>query len=277
MIRGAAVADAFYPADKEVLSGQVEAMLARAKVSEQLKDAISFVAPHAGYNYSGAIAAYAYNAVALQSKARKIDTYVIIGPNHTGMGEPIAVSKQDWRTPLGIVKNDAELANQIISASPSITADEEAHMEEHSIEVQLPFLQSVVASPRCVFICMGRQSYDLSYELAMAIGKAEQKLKRNVTVIASSDMNHYESAETAGSKDMPALRAIERLEAKQFHELIKKSHDSACGYGPMAVSALFGFDHGARKGVLLKYGNSGEETGDYKSVVAYASMAFVPA
>lgn len=275
MQRGTAVAGSFYPANADELRRTIGSLLAKAKVDRSIaRGTVSFVAPHAGYQYSGSVAAYTYNLIASREAEKKTETFIVVGPNHTGMGEPIAVSMQDWRTPLGVVKNDVELSKQIVGSSHVISSDEDAHREEHSVEVQLPFLQSVADSPKCVFICMGDQSYDASMELVSAIEKAAARLRRSVTVIASSDMDHYESAKLAEAKDLPALKALETIDARLFNALIKKNNDSACGYGPMTVSALYAFDNGARKGTLLKYGNSGEATGDFKSVVAYASMAF---
>ncbi len=273
MIRGAAVAGSFYPADGAALKAMTTKMLAAA-VAPPAKGIHSFVAPHAGYTYSGSVAACAYRLVALQAQEKKIDTYVVIGPNHTGMGEPLAVSMQDWRTPLGLVKNDAELSKRIIAESHNISADEEAHAEEHSIEVQLPFLQSVVKEPRCVFICMGDQGLLASKILQDAVEKAASKLERSIAVIASSDLDHYEPAETAKRKDAPAVKELERVDGRAFWESIRKSGDSACGFGPITVSAMFARDRGASRGLLLKYANSGDITGDYKSVVSYASFAF---
>ena len=127
---------------------------------------------------------------------------------------------------------------------------------------------------KCVFICMGDQSYDTSIELSDAIAEACKATKRNVAVIGSSDFNHYESASIAEEKDTPAIEAITNMNPKEFQELIHSSNDSACGYGPISVAALFAKNVGAAKGTLLKYANSGEATQDFSSVVAYASIAF---
>jgi AmmeMemoRadiSam system protein B len=180
----------------------------------------------------------------------------------------------DWQTPLGVVKNDIELS-KLIAGAPGMSADEVAHGFEHSVEVQLPFIQKVLPGVGCSFICMGDQSYRASVELADAITGAAKRLGRRVAAIASSDFNHYESAETARKKDMPAIEAVLRLDAENFHELIRRSKDSACGYGPVTVAALFARRGGAKEGRLLKYGNSGDATDDYKSVVAYASIVFL--
>ena len=197
------------------------------------------------------------------------------GPNHTGFGYPISISAANWNTPFGVVGNDLDLSNEMALQSDKITIDEEANRMEHSIEVQLPFLQSVVKRPRCCFVCMGNQSLDYCRILSSAILKGAKTLGRNIVVIASSDFNHYESADIAKSKDMPAIEELESLRFEQFHKKIEELDDSACGYGPITVSAMFARSSGAESGILLRYSNSGDVTGDYDSVVAYSSMAFV--
>ncbi|MGB9732928.1 MAG: MEMO1 family protein [Candidatus Micrarchaeia archaeon] len=267
-------AGTFYPSDKNELSLFIENSLKSAKIEKPVEKAVSFVAPHAGYVYSGKVAAYTYKAIEARNRAKKIDTFVIIGPNHTGYGAPIAVSLQDWHMPFGVVKNDKELARLIVENSNISEFDEGAHAEEHSIEVQLPFLQKVVNEPSCVFICMGDQSVNASEELARAIIKSSEKLGRDVAIIASSDFNHYESAETAKKKDMPAIEALRRLDYIEFNKRLREAEDTACGYGPISVATIFAKEKGAKEGYLLKYANSGDVNNDYSSVVAYASIAF---
>ncbi len=276
MARKPAVADVFYPADAETLSRLVSGFVRKASAEGKgTGGAISVVAPHAGYVYSGQVAAYSFNALAESHRKRKFDSLVIVGPNHTGRGEPIAVSLQDWETPLGTVRNDAELSRKIIGFSEGISEDEEAHAGEHSVEVQLPFVQSAIGGVRCVFICMGDQSREACELLCGAVLSATKSLGRRVAMVASSDFDHYEPASVAKGKDMPAIEAIEKLDADGFRSLLSKSSDTACGYGPISVAAQFAKTRGAREGRLLKYASSGEVTGDYASVVAYASIAFL--
>ncbi len=273
MIRKPAVAGQFYPDQEGELSRMLDKLLADSK-AEVVAEGIAFVAPHAGYAYSGAIAAHTYAALRSAHSKRKFDSLVVIGPNHTGYGSPIAVSMDDWQTPLGVVKNDIELS-KLIASMPDMSADDIAHGFEHSVEVQLPFMQKTLPGVSSSFICMGDQSYKASVGLTNAITVAAKRLGRRMAVIASSDFNHYESAEIAKKKDMPAIDAILKLDAENFHEIIRRNEDSACGYGPITVAALFARRNGAKKGELLKYGNSGDATNDYKSVVAYASIVFV--
>ncbi len=273
VIRKLVVAGQFYPEQDGELSRMLGKRLAAAEVADAA-EGIAFVAPHAGYVYSGGIAAYTYAALLKAHSNRKFDSLIVIGPNHTGYGAPIAVSMDDWQTPLGIVENDAALSRTIANAL-GVSADEIAHGFEHSVEVQLPFIQRVLPDVSCSFICMGDQSFRAGIELTNAVIGAAKKLGRRVAVIASSDFNHYESAEVARKKDMPAIEAVLKLDVENFHELIRRNKDSACGYGPVAVAALFARRNGAKAGVLLKYGNSGDSTNDYRSVVAYASIVFL--
>ena len=275
MTRNPAVADVFYPADARALGRLISGFLEKADADGRVAGAISFVAPHAGYLYSGSVAAYTYRALGESHKRKKFDSAIIIGPNHTGRGEPISVSLQDWETPLGVVRNDTELSKRIIGFSERIYEDESAHEGEHSVEVQLPFVQSTLGGIPCVFICMGDQSPEASEMLCKAILSAAKGLGRMPALIASSDFDHYESAAVARGKDIPAIEAIGRLDVEKFNSLLSENDDTACGYGPISVAARFAKARGAKEGRLLKYANSGDVTKDYASVVAYASIVFV--
>ncbi|MHB1830206.1 MAG: AmmeMemoRadiSam system protein B [Candidatus Micrarchaeaceae archaeon] len=275
MLRKPAFAGSFYPSDRSELSVMIDGFMESADVDSAIaKRAVSYVVPHAGYAYSGKVAAFTYRAISMKEGLEEIDAIVVIGPNHTGLGFPISVSGSDWKTPLGIVRNDRELALGIANQSEYITIDEEAHSLEHSIEVQLPFIQRIIDEPRCCFICMGDQSIGSGKIICDAIQNAPAALGRKIAVIASSDFDHYESAAIAKKKDMKAARFLKRLDPDGFRRSIEKSDDSACGYGPITVSAMFARERGAKAGYLLKYSNSGEASGNYKSVVAYSSMAF---
>jgi MEMO1 family protein len=276
VVRKPAVAGSFYPSDAKQLEETVSGFIGKADLDRRMfSGSCAFVAPHAGYVYSGHVAAYAYAALEEANRNGKIDTIVLVGPNHTGYGDPMALSLEDWQTPLGTLKNDRELAKAIMASSPDMSADETAHAYEHSVEVQLPFIQRILPDVKIVPICMGDQSYAASRMLADAIGRACTATKRKVAVVASSDFNHYDSAEMAREKDLPAIGALKGLDVVKFNALLKESKDTACGYGPITTAALFAASKGAKEGVLLKYSNSGEMTNDYSSVVAYASIAFV--
>lgn len=265
----------FYPSSKTKLQDFIESALQMANTTENVKDAFSYVAPHAGYIYSGKTAAFTYKALKEHSNIEKIDTIIIVGPNHTGKGRPISVSIDDWETPLGRATNDKELSKAIAEQSEYIGLDESAHEGEHSIEVQLPFIQYLLPKKKLVFICMGDQSIEASELLSKAIIDAADELKRKILVVASSDFNHYESAEVAKRKDTKLLEAAKALDYKKFNRLVDELQDSACGFGPITVSMLFAIHMDAKRGVMLKYSSSGDETNDYSSVVAYSSIAFI--
>jgi AmmeMemoRadiSam system protein B len=274
-MRDYAFAGSFYPNGEKETSSMVYKFIENASVDKTAANRlISYAAPHAGYIYSGRTAGYTYKALSLRSDIDDIETVAIVGPNHTGYGRPVSVSLQSWSTPIGEITNDKEFARSMAESSDAIEIDETAHVQEHSIEVQLPFLQRVAPEKKAVFICMGDQSLEYSKHVSDAILHAEKSLGRKITVIASSDFNHYESASVAKRKDMPLIEAINEMNAVKFNRLVEELDDSACGFGPITVSMLYAKAHGGSEGVLLNYSNSGDATKDYSSVVAYASIGF---
>ncbi len=274
-MRKHAFAGSFYPRGRDELQAMInEFLLEAAAKNPEKKQFLSYVAPHAGYVYSGKTAAYTYNAIANRDDIGYVDTIVIVGPNHTGYGTRISVSAQDWETPIGNIANDLELSNAIVECSGIAGIDETAHAQEHSIEVQLPFIQTISHGKKAVFICMGDQSLGCSEDLANAITKAEKELGRKILVVASSDFNHYESAEVGKGKDMKLIDAIKAMDYERFNALVGELEDTICGFGPITVSLLYAKAHGGMRGELLKYANSGEASGDYESAVCYASIGF---
>jgi hypothetical protein len=269
-------AGSFYPGKDGELSKFIDGAMGSAEVDPKaVEGAVAYVAPHAGYEYSGKTAAFTYKAMRYSKNAASADSVVVVGPNHTGKGAPIAVSTSDWETPLGIAQNDTELSNAIASTSESLYIDEDAHRGEHSIEVQLPFLQRVLAGKKFCFVCLGDQSVGSSELLADAILKASRSLGRKVAVLASSDFDHYEPADVAKGKDSKLLEELKRMDHVAFNGLVDTLDDSICGFGPITVAMLFAKGMGAHSGMVLNYSNSGDSTGDYSNVVAYASVVFV--
>lgn len=278
MARKPAVAGTFYPGSKKELISMLDFLFSKVdvkKLSYDFSNAKAFVAPHAGYEYSGIVAAYTYSALKQRFTARPADTIVIIGPNHMGLSRFVNVSLEDWETPLGMAKNDTELSEEIAKQDRRISTYEEEIAEEHSIEVQVPFMQYLLGDVKYSFVCMTDQSLKASRELAKAIYAAASKLNRQIIVIASSDFNHYEPASVAEQKDKPAIAALERLDEEAFVSELVKHDDTACGYGAIATACILAKEYGAKKGVLLNYSNSGYMTGDFGSVVAYASLAML--
>ena len=270
-MRYPAVAGSFYTSAPSSLRNEVEGYLKEAAREVKPKERLAIACPHAGYAYSGACAAYSY--AACSNWAKKDLTAVIIGPNHTGMGTPISVSFEDWKTPLGEIKCDAGLAEAIVKAGKIARRDELAHAGEHSSEVQVPFLQACAPEARMVGICMGVQDVAAAHDLGKAIFGAVKKTKRNAIVIASSDFTHYEAAEIAKKKDDEAIRRLLALDEDGFEELVEDKGLTICGHGPIAAALAYASLSGAKRCELLRYTNSSETTGDESDVVAYASLA----
>jgi hypothetical protein len=230
---------------------------------------VGLICPHAGYVYSGPVAASAYFELAADGKP---DTVVLLGPNHTGYGSALSIMTQGtWQTPLGNIEIDTDMANKILKETSILDIDEMAHRYEHSIEVQLPFLQFLYGDNfKIVPICFLMQDYDSAVEIGRALVEALDAT--NTVVIASSDMTHYEPAKKAAEKDQAALKAVTDMDAKGFFETVE-SRSIACGYAP--ITALITYANGVcAKAELLNYHNSGDITGDNTSVVGYAAVSF---
>lgn len=269
-MRYPAVAGSFYSSSASQLRDEVGRYLSEAQGKVKSQEATAIVCPHAGFVYSGKCTAYSYAACSNWNS--KEITAIIMGPNHTGMGTPISVSYEDWKTPLGEMKCDAELAEAIVKAGKIAKRDEMAHLNEHSCEVQLPFVQIVCPTAKIVCICMGWQDIGAAKDLGAAVFEALKKARRGAIVIASSDFTHYESAESAKKKDMPAIERLVALDDEGFEEMVEEKDLSICGHGPIAAALHYAKLAGAKKCELLKYANSGEASGDFGSVVAYASL-----
>lgn len=276
-VRRPAVAGMFYPGTKAALLRSIEEAFKRVgiqsiprPVSEGPRKIVGLLCPHAGYMYSGHVAASAYAEVAEDGIPQ---TFVVIGPNHTGLGAPISVFEAgSWETPLGLVHIDEELAGAILDACPLAESDQVGHMAEHSVEVQFPFLQAIYGEVRMVPVVMLNQTMSASRELGMAIAKACKALGRDCVIIASSDLTHYEPAEVAERKDRSALDAILRLDEESLYKAISTMSISMCGYGPTAAMLIAAKALGARTAQLIKYSHSGETTGDYSAVVGYGAV-----
>jgi hypothetical protein len=216
------------------------------------------------------VAASAFYELAQDGKP---DTIVLLGPNHTGFGSGLSIMREGtWRTPLGDVKVDTELADAILHETHLLDVDEIAHRYEHSIEVQLPFLQFLYGGDfKIVPICFLMQDFQSAVEVGRALTEALEA--SNTLVIASSDMTHYEPAKAAAAKDQTALKAVIALDSKGFYETVEKLNITACGYAP--ITALLTYANGVcAKATLLNYRNSGDVSGDHSSVVGYAAVSF---
>jgi AmmeMemoRadiSam system protein B len=278
-IRRPTQAGAFYEGDAEALKAQIENCFLKEFGPKKLpvvnkngpRRVVGLVCPHAGYMYSGSVAANAYYELAQDGKP---ETVVILGPNHTGYGSALAVMNEGfWRTPLGDVEIDEETANQIVRETRLVDVDDVAHRFEHSIEVQLPFLQYLYGSAwKLVPVCFQMQDLGSAVEVGKAL--VEVLADKNAVVIASSDMTHYEPQGNASAKDLAALKAVEALDEKRFYSIIEAQNVTACGYGPISAVIASAKGLGAKEAKLLCYKSSGDVTGDYSSVVGYAAVSF---
>ena len=232
---------------------------------------LGLIVPHAGYKYSGPVAAHSYYCLA---SAGIFESVVILGPNHTGLGSGVStMTEGEWSTPLGEVPIDTDLAREIVDNSDLVDVEEEAHRKEHSIEVQLPFLQFIYPRRfKFVPICMMLQDLQTSIEVGEAVAKAAEK--HGATVLASSDWTHYEPQEEAESKDRQAIEVALRMDEKKFQEIIEDRFVSACGYGPVTAMIHATKLRGVKSGKLLSYQTSGDTTGDKSSVVGYVAASF---
>ena len=233
----------------------------------------SLLSPHAGYVYSGRTAAAGYSKMAEDGIP---ETFVILGPNHTGLGAAFSVSSADfWETPLGEVELDKELISAIQKHFSDLSFDDLAHISEHSVEVQIPFLQVVFGNRfKIVPIVMGVQTPESSISLGKAISIASEELKRDLVVIASSDMSHYIPEEEARKRDQAALQPITALDVHGLFNMIYKLGISMCGPGPASVAMTHAKMKGVKRGELVRYSTSAEASGDRSLVVGYASVVF---
>ena len=274
-VRRPCVAGTFYPADPERLRQTIEGCfthglgpgrMPRPEASE--RRIVSVVCPHAGYMYSGPVAAHSYYHLAAEAKPTSV---VVIGPNHTGLGSPIAMmGRGAWETPLGEVEIDAELADSILKASDIIDIDEWAHQREHSIEVQLPFLQYIYGPDlRFVPICMGFQDLESSREVGRAVAQAVKGA--DAIIMASTDLTHQEPQASASRKDRMVIESILSLDEATLQERVRANRISMCGYGPVSAAIVASKMLGATRAELLAYHTSGDITGDHYAVVGYAA------
>ncbi len=264
MIRHAAVAGRFYPSNKTRLVSELKEFLVEPP---ERKKVIGCVVPHAGYMYSGHVAGAVFGTLDLPKR------FVILCPNHTGIGTPLSImSEGEWETPLGRVKIDTDLARKLSRACTLLNEDETAHMAEHSLEVQLPFLQQRMPEFSFVPIAVGTGSYAPLERLGLAMGKLILEASEPVMIIASSDMNHYETDGITREKDQRAIDRVLALDPKGLFDVIKREHVTMCGYGPTIAMLTAARQLGATKGELVKYATSGDITGDRSAVVGYAGM-----
>jgi len=264
MVRKPAQAGRFYLKDPEALRRQVEEFIRKDTRKE---DVWGIVAPHAGYFYSGKVAGAAYSRINVP------DTVVIIGPNHTGMGPEVSIMAEGhWEMPNGRVQIDSSLAKEILSEAGDLAQeDAEAHLHEHSLEVQLPFIQYFKTDFTMVPICMRDHRVSTCKGLGEAIARVV-KSRAPCLIVASSDMTHYESHKEAERKDKLAIDKILKLDPEGLLKTVIKEDISMCGPGPTATMIFACKKLGAKKSELVLYNTSAEASGDYSAVVGYAGI-----
>jgi AmmeMemoRadiSam system protein B len=249
----------FYPRDPSHLEQLLEKFFS---VSRRADNSSGIVSPHAGYIYSGEVAGQAFSTISPDFSG----TFVVIGPSHRGYIN--CVSKVPWETPLGVVDNDVEFVELL-----DIETDEFSHRDEHSLEVQMPFIKYRFPRARIAPVMMGQQDYTSAMRLAEKIGTAIKRTKRDVRIVASSDFSHYVPEEKAKSDDLYAIEPLTSLNIPEFYRRIEEREVSACGYGPIAAMVTVCGKLGAKTAQLIRYATSGEVTGDRREVVGYAAIA----
>ena len=271
VVRQPAVAGRFYPANAQHLRAEVEtyttAPASAAAEPETKVRAMGCVVPHAGYMYSGHVAGAVYRRLDLPRR------FVVLCPNHTGMGEPLAIMSQGaWHTPLGDALIDEKLAEQLKSRLSLLSDDPAAHQYEHALEVQLPFLQVLAPGFKFVPITVGPSNFEVLSALGKVIGAAAAEYGEPVLVIASSDMNHYESDEVTRVKDRRAIDQLLALDPRGLYDVVHQANISMCGYGPAVAMLTAVRKLGATRAELIRYATSGDVSGDHDMVVGYAGV-----
>jgi AmmeMemoRadiSam system protein B len=282
-IRAPAVAGRFYPGRADELLREILEYTSAGKTPVEAGRiaAIGCVAPHAGYIYSGGVAGAVYARLEIPKRC------VILCPNHTGKGRPLSImANTTWQTPLGEVAADAEMGARLLRRFPALEENSAAHRAEHAIEVQLPFLQARQPELNIVPIAIGTSDFDVLHGLGEALadviagrqeddpekdGQEEDRAEK-VLIVASSDMNHYESDAVTRVKDHKAIERVLAMDARGLWEVVMNEDISMCGFGPTIVMLTAAKLLGATSATLIKYATSGEVSGDYESVVGYAGI-----
>ena len=254
----------FYPGNKEELAGVLKALMADSPEKQRVLGAIS---PHAGYVYSGGVMGSVFSRIEVP------DTVVILAPNHTGSGAPYSIWPEGrWITPLGETPTDEELVNEILNSCELIEKNESAHTNEHSAEVILPFLQYGNPQVKIVVIVVGSNDFEDLSKIGKSIGDVLKTIRPGALVVASSDMTHYESQQSASKKDKSAIAEIVALREEGLHRVVQELGVTMCGVSPAISMLVCSKQRAATKAELIRYETSGDVTGDYDHVVGYAGV-----
>jgi len=270
ILRHPAVAGRFYPGDPGDLRAEARGYLLQANSSHEPVRALGCIAPHAGYMYSGHVAGAVFARVKVPERC------IVLCPNHTGIGRALAImSEGAWQTPLGDVPIDTELASALKGRFPALQEDSAAHRAEHSAEVELPFLLLRQPHLKFVPIAFGTAQFEPIEKLGKALGDVIAEQKGSVLIVASSDMNHYESDAVTRVKDQRAIERILTLDARGLFDVVRQQNVSMCGFGPAVAMLTAVRQLGAKSAELVKYATSGDISGDRDMVVGYAGVVAV--
>ena len=268
LLRHPAVAGRFYPGNREDLRAEALAYLSQQTSKETAPiRAIGCIAPHAGYIFSGHVAGAVFARIEIPRLC------VVMCPNHTGMGRPLAIMSEGvWETPLGDVPIDEEFASDLKRRFPALQEDPAAHRAEHAAEVELPFLQLLQPHLRFVPIALGTGQLEALEQLGLALADVISQRSEPVLMVASSDMNHYEPDAVTRVKDHRAIERILTLDPRGLHEVVTQQDVSMCGFGPAVAMLTAARELGAKSAELVKYATSGDISGDREMVVGYAGV-----
>ncbi|QLH07850.1 MEMO1 family protein [Nitrosopumilus ureiphilus] len=276
MIREPVVAGQFYPGRKEELENMIKYCFDHKygpgkQIAESNEKIFGVVCPHAGYIYSGPTACHSYNAISSQNP----ELAIIIGPNHFGVGKNAATMiDAKWKTPLGLVEVDSDSAQEIAEKSNIVEIDNYSHSQDHSLEVQIPMLQSLLSNEfKILPIILLAQDLETARDVGNAVSEIAKK--KNAIIVASSDFTHYEENSFAHLQDKALIESILDMDVKRFYQVLRERKITACGFGAIAATMIACKNLGATKGVLLSYATSGDVSGDTDSVVGYGAIKFV--
>jgi MEMO1 family protein len=264
MIRPPAVAGSFYPSDPKELTRQIEECTSSAT---EKRRAIACMVPHAGYVYSGRVTGAVYSALEIPARC------ILLGPRHFPQGQPMAIlTEGSFQTPLGDVRVDSAMAAELARACPLLREDAVAHAREHSLEVQLPFLQQVAGDFRFVPVVLATDRYGAMEELGRAVAQVVRAQREPVLVVASSDMNHYESDAVTRAKDERAIARILALDPRGLYDTVRGEGITMCGYAATVAMLVAARELAAKEATLVRYATSGDVIGDLDEVVGYAGI-----
>lgn len=264
MIRPPAVAGLFYPSEPSELAREVDLFCANREGKKRVS---ACVVPHAGYMYSGAVAGDVYSSIEIPQRC------ILLGPRHFPQGQPMAILTEGaFATPFGDAQIDTELSTQLARACPLLREDAVAHGREHSLEVQIPFLQRLAPGLRFVPVVLSTDRYGAIEDLGHAVAQVVKAQAESVLVIASTDMNHYESDVITRMKDHKAIGRILALDPRGLYDTVRNEQITMCGYAATVAMLVATCDLGATKAALLRYGTSADVNGEFDRVVGYAGI-----